>query len=169
MASFLYILLVLLLILLIRDEVPHPSKKKDSLLVEASNQGHILHETTKELDESLIESGIDAWMTDEKRTRMLDEIRLLIPWSDKIPDKDYTKDEEFCRQHPCDFMEPYLSRGGNVIYTCANSEMWERWGIKEEILKNLNEKSKPLCARCSGISCKGSRKKEANKHPVLYK
>ncbi len=91
-----------------------------------------------------------------------DEIRNLpdmsLPPGVSMPDKDYTKDKEFCKKHPCDFMKPHRLLNGKSTYLCTNEEAWERWGIKEKVLESLNEGCLEQCARCAGLPCLGQRK-----------
>ena len=68
-------------------------------------------------------------------------------------------DEEFLRKHPCEFMHPYVLPNGKRTYVCTNREAWKRWGVEEEIDRNLNEGFREQCARCLGIPCRGERRK----------
>jgi len=131
------VLLVLIFVLWLRDEMKEaPTKKDDQFPLPQPEDG----------------------------TRIADEIRDLPdrkpPPGVSLPDWDYAKDEEFCKKYPCDFMKPYRLPSGTLTYICTNSDLWERWGIKEEILRNLNENIKEVCARCAGLPCKGQRKGE---------
>ena len=74
------------------------------------------------------------------------------------PFKDYSKDEEFCRENPCDYMEPYRKPDGSLTYLCANRGLWKRLGVEAEILQNLNDGGMEQCARSAGLPCKGGRK-----------
>lgn len=98
----------------------------------------------------------------EEGNRIADEIRDIpdrtMPPGVSMPDKDYTKDEEFCKKHPCDFMKPYRLPSGTLTYLCTNEDAWERWGVKDEILRNQNNGIKEVCARCAGLPCLGQRK-----------
>ena len=100
----------------------------------------------------------------EEGNRIADEIRDIpdrtMPPGVSMPDKDYTKDEEFCKKHPCDFMKPYRLPSGTMVYLCTNVELWKRCGIMERIHQDINEGGKELCARCAGLPCKGQRKGE---------
>lgn len=98
----------------------------------------------------------------EDKEGIADEIRNLpdmsLPPGVSMPDKDYTKDEEFCKKHPCDFMKPHRLLNGKSTYLCTNEEAWERWGVKEKVLESLNEGCLEQCARCAGLPCLGQRK-----------
>lgn len=83
-----------------------------------------------------------------------------LPPGVSLPDKDYTKDDEFSKKYPCDYMKPHHLPRGTLTYICTNEEAWKRWGILDVVLADLNAGSKPLCARCAGLPCKGQRKGE---------
>lgn len=98
----------------------------------------------------------------EDKEGIADEIRNLpdmsLPPGVSMPDKDYTKDEEFCKKYPCDYLKPHHLPRGTLTYICTNEEAWKRWGILEEVLREFNAGKKPLCARCAGLPCLGQRK-----------
>ena len=80
---------------------------------------------------------------------------------------DYTKDVEFCRKHPCDFMKPHRFANGVLTYRCMNQNLWSRTGLEKEILQNLNEgcfEALEACARCFGVPCAGERKRNEDSH-----
>ena len=82
------------------------------------------------------------------------------PLQTRVTEHDYSKDNEFCQKHPCDFMKPHRLPNGTLTYLCTNEEAWERWGIKEKVLESLNEGCLQQCARCGGLPCLGQRKGE---------
>ena len=67
-------------------------------------------------------------------------------------------DVEFNEKNPCDYQFPYILPNGNGTFICTCAELWDRWGVKDKVLANLNDGAKELCARCVGINCKGKRK-----------
>ena len=131
------ILLALGFLLWMRDEMKHaPTKKDESFPLPKPEDGSRVSE---EVNESC---GIS------------------LPPGVSLPDKDYMKDEEFCKKYPCDYMSPHHLPRGTLTYICTNEAAWKRWGILEEVLREFNEGKKPLCARCAGLPCKGQRKGE---------
>ena len=86
------------------------------------------------------------------------------PQQPRVTEHDYSKDEEFCRKHPCDYMEPYRKPDGSLTYLCTNEVAWKRWGVEKEILQNLNDGVKEQCARCAGLPCIGQRKPDEDRH-----
>lgn len=74
--------------------------------------------------------------------------------------QDYTKDEEFCRKHPCDYMKPHRFPNGKLIYCCTDSNVWERCGITQDVLRDFNEHGIEMCARHLGIPCRGGSKEK---------
>ena len=135
------ILIGLGFILWMRDEMKHAPAKKDE------------------------PSGPVELPKPEGGFRISDEVcescGLSLPPGVYMPDKDYTKDEEFCKKYPCDYMKPHRMSRGTLVFVCTNEEAWERWGILDEVLAELNEGARPMCARCAGLPCKGQRKEEA--------
>ena len=162
------ILLLLGFILWMRDEMKKaPTKKDDHRPLDPLFPGSMppCPEYNPEYEEALRnapklmeEMGFPKGNAKE----IADEIRNLpdmtMPPGVSMPDKDYTKDEEFCKKHPCDFMKPYRLPSGTLTYLCTNEEAWERWGIKDEIFRNQNNGIKEVCARCAGLPCLGQRK-----------
>ena len=73
--------------------------------------------------------------------------------------KDYSNDNEFCKRHPCDYMKPYRLPTGELTYRCTNANLWEMMGLKDIVLRNLNDGGYEQCVRCSGIPCRGDSRK----------
>lgn len=67
-------------------------------------------------------------------------------------------DVEFNEKNPCDYQVPYILQNGNSTFICTCEEMWDRWGVKDKVLANLNDGAREQCARCVGLKCKGKRK-----------
>lgn len=138
---------ILIVVLWLRDERKKAPTKEDVPIVPMnyapgkSSEYHV-PTTRKETDELLSACGIVPGFS-----------------------KDYTKDEEFCKKHPCDYMVPYRFPNGTLTYKCTNEAMWERFGIRKKILQNLNEGCFEQCARCSGLACYGERKSKSATQP----
>lgn len=162
------ILLFLGFILWMRDEMKKAPTKKDAphsldpLLPDSMppcpeydpEYEEALRNAPKLMEEMGFPKGNAKEITDEIRNLP----DMTMPPGVSMPDKDYTKDEEFCKKHPCDFMKPYRLPSGTMVYLCTNVELWERCGIMERIHQDINEGGKELCARCAGLPCKGQRK-----------
>lgn len=68
-------------------------------------------------------------------------------------------DVEFNEKNPCDYQLPYILPNGNGTLICTCEEMWDKWGVKDKVLANLNDGAREQCVRCVGLKCKGKRKK----------
>ena len=131
------VLALLLLVLWIRDEMRKaPTLRDDSLNSQGYTIENYVPKTRQETDEYLKACGIEPGFS-----------------------KDYTKDEKFCQENPCDYMKPYRFPNGKLTYVCTNVGLWEGIGIKEKVLQGLNEGANEMCCRCCGLPCRGERKK----------
>lgn len=100
------------------------------------------------------------WIRDEMKhaPTQKDDREPAPPPQPSASEHDYSKDEEFCRKHPCDYMEPYIKPDGSLTYLCTNEGAWKLWGVEAKILQHLNDGGLEQCARCGGLPCKGFRK-----------
>lgn len=67
-------------------------------------------------------------------------------------------DVEFNEKNPCDYQIPYVLPNGIGTFICTCEEKWDDWGVKDEVLANLNDGAREQCVRCVGLKCKGKRK-----------